>query len=41
MTNQEYLASVVNELMVDEEWQFPKEFRAFLQMDLEWTLLIL
>lgn len=39
MTNQEYLTSVVGELMADTEWQLPPELRIFLVINLEWSLL--
>jgi hypothetical protein len=39
MTNQEYLNSIVGELMADTEWQLPPELRFFLVGDLEWSLL--
>ncbi len=39
MTNQEYLNSIVGELMADTEWQLPPELRFFLVADLEWSLL--
>lgn len=39
MTNQEYLESIVEELMEDDQWQLPPELRFFLKADLEWTLL--
>ncbi len=39
MTNQEFLQSVVGELMADTEWQFPPELRFFLVNNLEWSLL--
>lgn len=39
MTNQEYLESVVEELMEDPQWQLPPELRFFPKTDLEWTLL--
>lgn len=39
MTNQEYLNSIVAELMADTEWQLPPEMRFFLAADLEWFLL--
>jgi len=39
MTNQEYLQSIVGELMADTEWQLPPELRFFLVADLEWSLL--
>lgn len=39
MTNQEYLMSLVGELMADPEWQLPPELRFFLVADLEWSLL--
>ena len=39
MTNQEYLDSIVAELMADPEWQLPPELRFFLVANLEWSLL--
>lgn len=39
MTNKEYLDSIVQELMADEEWELPPEQRFFLAADLEWSLL--
>lgn len=39
MTNQEYLDSVVAELMADPDWALPPELRFFLVTDLEWSLL--
>lgn len=39
MTNQEYLQSVVDELMADTEWELPPEQRIFLVNNLEWSLL--
>lgn len=39
MTNQEYLQSIVDELMADPDWALPPELRFFLVKDLEWTLL--
>ena len=39
MTNQEYLESIVGELMADPDWQLPPELRFFLVNDLEWSLL--
>lgn len=39
MTNQEYLRSIVDELMADTEWQLPPELRFFLVTNLEWALL--
>lgn len=39
MTNKEYLDSIVQELMADEEWELPPEQRFFLVADLEWSLL--
>lgn len=39
MTNQEYLDSIVAELMADPDWQLPPELRVFLVADLEWSLL--
>lgn len=39
MTNQEYLQSIVDELMADTEWQLPPEQRFFLVTNLEWALL--
>ena len=39
MTNQEYLQSVVDELMADAEWALPPENRFFLTKNLEWSLL--
>ena len=34
MTNQEYLESIVGELMADPDWQLPPELRFFLAADL-------
>jgi len=39
MTNQEYLDSIIAELMADPEWKLPPELRFFLVADLEWSLL--
>ena len=39
MDNKAYLDEIVNELMVDPEWQFPPQMRIFLKMDLVWALL--
>ena len=39
MTNQEYLNSIVQELMADPEWQLPPQLRFFLVSNLEWSLL--
>lgn len=39
MTNQEYLNSIVGELMADPEWQLPANLRFFLVANLEWSLL--
>lgn len=39
MTNQEYLDSIVQELMADPEWQLPPQLRFFLMANLEWSLL--
>lgn len=39
MTNQEYLDSIVAELMEDTEWEMPPELRIFLTNNLEWGLL--
>lgn len=39
MTNQEYLDSIVAELMADTEWELPPELRFFLVANLEWSLL--
>lgn len=38
-TENEYLDSIVAELMEDQEWELPPELRFFLAADLEWTLL--
>lgn len=39
LTKKKYLDELVNELMTDQEWEFPAECRFFLEADLEWTLL--
>lgn len=39
MTNQEYLQSIVKELLTDPDWELPSELRFFLVKDLEWGLL--
>lgn len=39
MTNQEYLDSIVAELMADTEWELPQDLRFFLITNLEWSLL--
>lgn len=39
MTNQEYLQSVIDELMADTQWELAPELRFFLVKDLEWSLL--
>ena len=39
MTNQEFLNSIVQELMADPEWQLPPNLRFFLVANLEWSLL--
>lgn len=39
MTNQEYLNSIVQELMADPDWQLPPQLRFFLVKNLEWSLL--
>lgn len=40
-TNQEYLQDIVNELLADEEWELPKEFRFWLMGTYTWELLYL
>lgn len=39
MTKQEYLQSIVTELVADPNWELPPELRFFLAGDLEWSLL--
>lgn len=39
MTNEEYLKALIEELMADEEWEFPQELRFILTADLPWKLL--
>lgn len=39
MEKKEYLDELVNEVMTDQEWEFPAECRFFLAADLNWTLL--
>ena len=39
MTNQEYLDSIVAELMADTDWELPVQLRFFLTENLEWRLL--
>ena len=39
MNYDEFLQSVVGELMADPEWQLPPDQRFFLVANLEWSLL--
>ncbi|MCD8104560.1 MAG: hypothetical protein LUF35_06070 [Lachnospiraceae bacterium] len=36
---EQYIQSLVGELMADQEWEFPANQRFFLVADLDWTLL--